>query len=149
MGEEELTRRKFISASGVIVSSLLAGGNLMTYCGSTKSPTEKTSSDTYTIDLSDPANEVLQKTDGAKKFDVPGQTLPVIVIRLSETEVIALSSKCTHQGCEVDNPSNGIILCPCHGSEFDLHGDVLRGPAQLPLHQFQSKFEGNIITLTI
>ena len=45
MGEEELTRRKFISASGVIVSSLLAGGNLMTYCGSTKSPTEKTSSD--------------------------------------------------------------------------------------------------------
>ena len=143
MSEEELTRRKFISATGILVSGALAAGNLMTYCSGTNND------GTYTINLNDPANKVLQTTGGAMKFDVPGQSIPVIVIRLSENEVIALSSRCTHQGCEVNNPSSGSITCPCHGSRFDLHGQVLNGPAQSPLHEFQSKLEGNSITLTL
>ena len=44
----------------------------------------------------------------------------------------AISSVCTHLGCLVSY--DGIQFeCPCHGSKFDLNGDVLNGPAQSPL----------------
>jgi Rieske Fe-S protein len=44
----------------------------------------------------------------------------------------ALSSICTHQGCQV-SPNGSDFLCPCHQSEFDLNGNVVRGPARSPL----------------
>ncbi len=47
----------------------------------------------------------------------------------------ALSSVCTHLGCITRwLPSDGIIACPCHGSHFDLDGEVIAGPAPRPLH---------------
>lgn len=41
----------------------------------------------------------------------------------------ALSAKCTHLGCTINKAENGRLLCPCHGSEFDLEGKVIKGPA--------------------
>ena len=59
-----------------------------------------------------------------------------ILIRRA-TGFVALSHQCTHQKCNVDYvPEQGIILCPCHGSRFDLSGAVLRGPAPRPLDRF-------------
>ncbi|MGC8658257.1 MAG: ubiquinol-cytochrome c reductase iron-sulfur subunit [Desulfomonilaceae bacterium] len=47
---------------------------------------------------------------------------------------IALDDRCTHLGCRFKwNGSKGIFECPCHGSEFDIHGNVLKGPASKPL----------------
>ncbi|MBN1896039.1 Rieske 2Fe-2S domain-containing protein [bacterium] len=57
------------------------------------------------IDLTLAENQSLRAVQGAKKFDLPGQALPVMVIRLSGSEVIALSSACTHEGCPVDLPA--------------------------------------------
>jgi len=57
------------------------------------------------IDLTLAENQVLQAVQGAKKFAVQGRAKPVIVVRISSTEVIALDSSCTHQGCEVDLPA--------------------------------------------
>lgn len=50
--------------------------------------------------------------------------------------VYALSSLCTHAGCSVraEGTSFG---CPCHDSEFDLHGAVTQGPAKLPLRHYE------------
>jgi nitrite reductase/ring-hydroxylating ferredoxin subunit len=57
------------------------------------------------LDLTLDANKALQNTGGALKVNnVPGQNLPVIVIRTSETEFVAVSSRCTHQGCEIGLP---------------------------------------------
>jgi cytochrome b6-f complex iron-sulfur subunit len=48
--------------------------------------------------------------------------------------VYALSAICTHLGCITRYLSDqNIIACPCHGSRFDLEGDVLHGPAPRPL----------------
>lgn len=44
----------------------------------------------------------------------------------------ALSLVCTHLGCTV-TVSSGRLSCPCHGSEFDRQGEVLKGPADKPL----------------
>jgi cytochrome b6-f complex iron-sulfur subunit len=40
----------------------------------------------------------------------------------------AISSVCTHLGCNVKRGGPG-FACPCHGSEFDENGRVVRGPA--------------------
>lgn len=50
----------------------------------------------------------------------------------------ALSSVCTHLGCVTRyQPDLRLIACPCHGSRFNLDGEVLAGPAPRPLPQFQ------------
>ena len=48
--------------------------------------------------------------------------------------VYALSAVCTHLGCITRFVSDeGVIACPCHGSRFDLEGNVIHGPAPRPL----------------
>jgi menaquinol-cytochrome c reductase iron-sulfur subunit len=43
--------------------------------------------------------------------------------RISDTEVLALSSICPHLGCAVDfRTAKGDFFCPCHTSSFDLSG---------------------------
>jgi Rieske Fe-S protein len=44
-------------------------------------------------------------------------------------ETIVLSAHCTHLGCVVNQTENGRLICPCHGSEYDTHGRVMKGPA--------------------
>jgi nitrite reductase/ring-hydroxylating ferredoxin subunit len=43
-----------------------------------------------------------------------------------------ISSMCTHLGCNVKHIGAG-FECPCHGSQFDENGRVVRGPAPQPL----------------
>ena len=48
--------------------------------------------------------------------------------------VYALSAVCTHLGCIARYKSDErVIACPCHGSRFDLEGNVVHGPAPRPL----------------
>lgn len=51
-----------------------------------------------------------------------------VFVRKVRGEYVALSSTCTHRGCEVEsNPT--FYECPCHNSKFDLEGRVVNGPA--------------------
>ena len=46
----------------------------------------------------------------------------------------ALLSVCTHLGCVVPwNKAANKFCCPCHGSQYDENGKVVRGPAPLSL----------------
>lgn len=51
-----------------------------------------------------------------------------IIINKNETATI-LSAHCTHLGCTINQTENGKLVCPCHGSEYDLDGKVVKGPA--------------------
>lgn len=45
-----------------------------------------------------------------------------------------INSVCTHLGCVVPwNASENKFMCPCHGSQYDAAGKVVRGPAPLSL----------------
>jgi nitrite reductase/ring-hydroxylating ferredoxin subunit len=45
----------------------------------------------------------------------------------------AVSGICTHLGCTVRLVEGEGFVCPCHGSRFDPHGQVIEGPAPRPL----------------
>ena len=48
----------------------------------------------------------------------------------------AVSSVCTHLGCNVRHEEGHGFACPCHGSTFDEAGSVTRGPAAWPLPRY-------------
>jgi glycine/D-amino acid oxidase-like deaminating enzyme/nitrite reductase/ring-hydroxylating ferredoxin subunit len=56
------------------------------------------------------------------------------VYRDKQGALHAVSLRCTHLGCLVRfNPAETSWDCPCHGSRFDVDGNVLEGPATDPL----------------
>jgi Rieske Fe-S protein len=58
----------------------------------------------------------------------------------------AFTAVCTHQGCFVNQISDGTIDCPCHGSKFSIKdGSVVNGPATSPLAPIAIKVEGTSI----
>jgi cytochrome b6-f complex iron-sulfur subunit len=69
---------------------------------------------------------------------------PVIVIKdpNNPAALIALGSKCTHQGCEVAWQED-LFACPCHGTKFNPDGSVVNGPATQPLTSYTAKIEGD------
>lgn len=65
------------------------------------------------------------------------------------SDFTALSLTCTHQGCTINyDQSTEEFKCPCHGSEFDINGNVLQGPASSPLTKFKISISGNTITVS-
>lgn len=72
------------------------------------------------------------------------------VMRTGATTFLALSTVCTHQGCDADVVDNGtIVSCSCHGSRFDKNGNVLNGPAEQPLPQLATVYNPQTDELTI
>jgi len=70
---------------------------------------------------------------------------PFILFSREGGELWAVLSTCSHNGCEV-RKLRTIFECPCHGSEYDLRGNVLRGPApaaleSYPVRQFADRYE--------
>ncbi len=57
---------------------------------------------------------------------------PVLVVRQPSAAFAAYLMKCTHRGCELQ-PVGEELHCPCHGSAFNLLGEVIEGPAENPL----------------
>ncbi len=74
--------------------------------------------------LKGPADVLMVHADGA---------LGPLAVRLEGSgRYRALLVLCTHRGCELSALPQSYD-CPCHGSRFDLLGEVLQGPAEKPL----------------
>ncbi|HPF51686.1 MAG TPA: Rieske (2Fe-2S) protein [Draconibacterium sp.] len=70
-----------------------------------------------------------------------------IVISQSETKVY--SAHCTHLGCRIDKMEGNRLICPCHGSEYDLNGKVMKGPAYKNLTELKAQISEDGKTITI
>jgi quinol---cytochrome c reductase iron-sulfur subunit, bacillus type len=70
------------------------------------------------------------------------------VILSEKREVTAFSPLCTHLGCAYRwETEDNVFSCPCHGSVFNVKGEVIAGPASRPLDQYSTKIEGNRLWL--
>src|ERR1041385_4779924 len=65
----------------------------------------------------------------------------ILVVRGPGNRYSALSLHCTHQGCPVAPPVNGILICPCHGSRYNMDGKVIHGPAIYGLGKYVSSYD--------
>lgn len=81
-------------------------------------------------------------------FPEPGNTAIVrtegrlIGIYCDEEGILhGVNPKCTHLHCIVQwNNAELTWDCPCHGSRFDMDGNVVEGPALLPLERYDHEF---------
>ena len=60
-----------------------------------------------------------------------------------------INAICTHLGCVVPwNVAENKFKCPCHGSQYDATGKVIRGPAPKSLPLAHAKVADDKILLT-
>ena len=76
---------------------------------------------------------------GAATFTDPATGNPGLVLQLAKDRFVAYDAICPHAGCTVGYaPGAKLIVCPCHGSEFDpTTGAVVSPPASsglTPIH---------------
>jgi len=66
--------------------------------------------------------------------------------RLEDGGFLALSRTCTHLGCAVPWVEKEMkFACPCHGSAFDITGNVIEAPAPRALNIYPITIENNLI----
>ena len=72
------------------------------------------------------------------------------LVRTSETEVIALRNVCSHERCATEyNSDTAQFSCPCHGSDFDLQGQNVRGPAKEPLSRYPATLTDDVVRVEL
>lgn len=59
----------------------------------------------------------------------------------SNDELKIYSSRCSHLGCTINKIENEKLVCPCHGSTYNLSGKVVKGPASNPLKELNYKID--------
>ncbi|PCI97928.1 MAG: hypothetical protein COB15_06805 [Flavobacteriales bacterium] len=73
---------------------------------------------------------------------------PIYLNKINEQNYAALLMLCTHKNCDV-KPTGSFLTCPCHGSEFDNDGKVLKGPATANLTAYQTQIKETTIIIDI
>jgi len=73
---------------------------------------------------------------------------PLFVIRVSDTQVLALPAVCTHLRCvlKYDRPAQTFV-CPCHNGAFDRNGNVLSGPPTRPLAPYRAEIRADEVVV--
>ena len=76
----------------------------------------------------------------------------VLIAYLGAGKFVALSSRCTHLGCDLSKVGVIVgdeIVCQCHYSRFSIYdGKVTRGPAKEGLKVYQVKDLGDFIEVS-
>ena len=65
---------------------------------------------------------------------------------------VAFDDTCTHEECSLAEGEldEGVVVCPCHGSEFDVRtGDVLTPPALDPLPIYEAREENGSLLVRL
>ena len=82
---------------------------------------------------------------GSASFTDPKTGDPGLVLQLAKGRFVAYNAICPHAGCTVGYSSAAnLIVCPCHGSEFDPNtGAVVSPPASHGLSSIQVAVDAN------
>lgn len=75
------------------------------------------------------SQNLLQKVSIHESRLLNGMLFEGVLVSINNDKIQFLSAQCSHLGCEIKTLQEGKLICPCHGSQFDLQGQVLKGPA--------------------
>ncbi len=106
----------------------------------------------------------LQSPWDSVPFTFGSGNIPGLAVRLPDSRLTVVSRLCPHQKCFTDlikdpaqvfrettfEPAGPVLVCPCHGSVFDLQedGKVLFGPAARAPDRFQFQIGGDKVAIT-
>ncbi|MFD8493076.1 Rieske (2Fe-2S) protein [Amycolatopsis sp. NPDC059657] len=130
-----LDRRTMLKTAAVVAAAGTTAAGLAACSGATE-----TSKSAGTAPAPSPAAGSAGGTVLGAAADIPvggGKIFTeqkVVVTCPSAGTYKGFSAICTHKGCEVNAIKDGVIACPCHGSQFNVaDGSVKTGPAAAPL----------------
>ena len=150
------SRRQFCIRACQFASLSAVGGILGASCGGGPTspgdlgsalPTVSGSTANGAVTVNVAAGSALATVGGAAL--VQSSTGMFLVARTAQSTFVALTATCTHQACTVTNMSSSLYVCPCHGSEYDTSGHVVRGPATQALRQFATQFTDPTLTISV
>ena len=81
----------------------------------------------------------LARQGGAITAIAEGFAGPLLIGHTVGDSYFCTAGTCTHEGCPLGFDA-GAIVCPCHGSEYDLGGQVTHPPARQPLLTYKATF---------
>ena len=134
-----MDRKEFLLKAGQC-TAVLVFGSCLNSCSPGSStgniPTAPQNVD-FTLDLSKQENSALNSVGG---YLYQGG---IIIAKINDNTFSALSQVCTHQGATVDYEASAKRFhCPNHGSNFDINGNVINGPAASPLQKYNTSLIG-------
>ena len=140
------TRRQFLKTLGGVIISSAGAPILLNGCAGLA--TIRAQLDGNQIKLATTETQALSVPNGILVVKAPQLPGPIILRNLPEVGIIAVSSICSHRGCEV-RPMPHSLQCPCHGSEYDEFGEVLEGPATQPLKRYEIEETGDSLIIKV
>lgn len=83
-------------------------------------------------------------------FHYPDHRSPCLLVRLSSSEAVAFSQKCTHLACPViPEVEQNRFHCPCHHGAFDIRtGSPTAGPPRTPLPKIRFEQTDGRVTVS-
>ena len=127
-----MERREFLKTAGNVTAGFCLG--CIAGCGNLNGTKSVEIKEPLDISLADYPQ--LSKVGGSALIKIPGYP-PILLFVPQEDQMMALSAKCTHWGNLVQyQHEERKIYCGAHHSEFDLIGNVLKGPAAKPLTRY-------------
>jgi nitrite reductase/ring-hydroxylating ferredoxin subunit len=146
-----MTRYEFLKNLGLKGSALFAltclGGGAAA-CGHLNEDPGPTQ---IILDLTEPGLAILNLVGSA--IMVPLNDQPVVVARVTENTVVAVTQICSHQQNRsvVFDPVASEFQCPAHGARFDLRGQGLNDLGRLGLRTYPATLDvpGNRIIVTV
>ncbi|WAS98730.1 QcrA and Rieske domain-containing protein [Nannocystis punicea] len=137
------TRRELLGAGAGVVSLVVIG------CAGKLPPAHEVQAEGGEVAIALADAPELAQPDGVMTLEVAGVKKPVLLVRDGDNYE-ALLLKCTHMGCTPGwNAAERRLDCPCHGSRFDAHGAVLKGPAKQPLEKYAVTSDGTTLRFRV
>ncbi len=162
MADMPFDRRTVIRAAGAVGAGAVGAG-LLAACGSSGTPSTGTGQPASSTSSGSSSGTGAATSTGTapsgvsvKVADVPvggGVALPdqlLVVTQPSAGQFKAFNGTCTHQRCPVTKVENGQIVCPCHGSRYDITTGVptADSPAKRPLAPKTATVNGDSVVIS-
>lgn len=146
--KEQTSRREFLKSLTEGLTAIAIIGfvaPVINSCSSATGPGSDVAAFNITVDVS----SLTANNQGLRTNTPDGHLL--LVVRHGAASYGTLLMVCTHQSCTGSNiqQSGTVINCACHGSQFDLNGNVTHGPASSNLTTYSTTFNATAKTVTI